>query len=562
VNLADYEAEKFELADILRSVPGAEDSSSPGALRESVHDLFARLAEDRFNLVVAGRFSRGKTTLMNALLGMDRLPTGVLPLTSVITSVAYGSRERVQIQFEGGGIGFEIPMEQLPEYVTENGNPGNVRRIRAARVELPAELLRRGFYFVDTPGLGSAIKENSRTTEAFLPQADAVILVSGYDGPLTDDEVRVARSIAAAGHPLFFVLNKQDLAVPPVQREVEEFSRSQFASFMGTAAPQVFSVSALDALTARLKRDALGYATSGVGQLERKLTQFLVEEKHRVLLRSLAERVRSVLESTDPQHHEDRLHDRLAQLTRRLSGDGGSEVRPAAAAAKSIGDVGLAVTAEAPRIEPCPVCARLRQALFDFLCHYQFEVSRRSSEREKLAASGGLCARHLWHYAAIASDRGICVALPPLVERMAEALRQMAAGREIGEVAPIQSHSAGPKRASERTLSMCIACVTQDEAETAAIDEVVRRCSSASAPGSLPSICLPHLRAMTQRAIEQKIVQALAGRQAGALARLIEDMHRFVLKRDGARSGLATEEEVEAGRRVIAFLAGDRLRAG
>ncbi|HEV8721419.1 MAG TPA: dynamin family protein [Candidatus Binatia bacterium] len=36
---------------------------------------------------MVGQFNRGKTSLMNALLGSDRLPTGVLPLTCVVTAL-------------------------------------------------------------------------------------------------------------------------------------------------------------------------------------------------------------------------------------------------------------------------------------------------------------------------------------------------------------------------------------------------------------------------------------------------------------------------------------------
>lgn len=90
MDLKDYEKLKFELAGHLRSL-----ETLAGAQRESLkaemRTLFARLAEDRFNLVVVGRFNRGKTSLMNALLGSDRLPTGILPLTSVITTVVYGT---------------------------------------------------------------------------------------------------------------------------------------------------------------------------------------------------------------------------------------------------------------------------------------------------------------------------------------------------------------------------------------------------------------------------------------------------------------------------------------
>jgi GTPase SAR1 family protein len=160
MDLRDYERVKFELAEILRAVPYQAERT--GQLRE----LFARLAEDRFNLVVVGRFSRGKTSLMNALLGMDRLPTGVVPLTSVITTVGYGSEERVTLHYPGASLVTDIRLDQLPDYITERGNPGNRRGVSIAEAQLPAAILRRGFDFVDTPGLGSSIAENTRTTEA------------------------------------------------------------------------------------------------------------------------------------------------------------------------------------------------------------------------------------------------------------------------------------------------------------------------------------------------------------------------------------------------------------
>ncbi len=560
MDLNEYEAAKFELADILRSTPGANDSSASAAFRNDVRDLFVRLAEDRFNLVVAGRFSRGKTTLMNALLGTDRLPTGILPLTSVVTRVAYGSRERVQIEFEGAGIGFDIAMEALPQYVTENGNPGNVRRIRAARVELPAEILRRGFHFIDTPGLGSAIQENSRATEAFLPQADAVILVSGYDGPLTAEELSVARSITAAGRPLFFVLNKRDLAAPPIQREVEDFIRNRLGEFVAAGAPRIFSISAVEGLTAKLARDPSGYVMSGVAELEEKLTRFLIEEKHRVLLASFVERVRSVLESADPEGRERGLRDRLAQLTRGASG-----LRESAAVQEEAGQKSMAAAAASARIEPCPVCIRLREALFDFLRQYQLDLARRSTEREQLASSAGLCGPHLWLYASIAADRDICVALAPLVERSAEVLRRASDASAAEERAGVRA-----SRALECTVATCVVCNRQQQVEAAALEEMVLGYDTQALPDSrafpdpraLPSLCLPHLRLAARSELNSRLVRDLAARQVSAAERLLEDMKRYVLKCDGARRGLATDEEVGSAARAIAFIAGDRLTRG
>ena len=106
MDLRDYEQSKFEIAELLRSVDTFV-SRDRHDLQDRIRDLFSRLAEDRFNLVVVGRFSRGKTSLMNAVLATDRLPTGIRPLTSVITTVAYGSKEQAIIR----RIGFHRPRD-------------------------------------------------------------------------------------------------------------------------------------------------------------------------------------------------------------------------------------------------------------------------------------------------------------------------------------------------------------------------------------------------------------------------------------------------------------------
>ena len=67
---------------------GSGDEEAEKRARE----LLARLAADRLQLAVVGQFSRGKTTLMNALLGGVYLPMGALPMTAVITTVCTTAR--------------------------------------------------------------------------------------------------------------------------------------------------------------------------------------------------------------------------------------------------------------------------------------------------------------------------------------------------------------------------------------------------------------------------------------------------------------------------------------
>jgi GTPase SAR1 family protein len=106
-------------------------------------------------LLIVGRFSRGKSTLMNALLGGDYLPTGIVPLTSVITTIRYGSRKREILNFTDSGLSREVPLSRLAEYVIQKENPGNIKKLDFAEVQFPIELLRRGLFFVDSPGLGA-----------------------------------------------------------------------------------------------------------------------------------------------------------------------------------------------------------------------------------------------------------------------------------------------------------------------------------------------------------------------------------------------------------------------
>src|SRR6266851_8266665 len=113
MDLRDYEQSKFEIAELLRSIETSVSRDRYG-LQDRIRDLFSRLAEDRFNLVVVGRFSRGKTSLMNAVLTTDRLPTCIRPLTSVITTVAYGSKEQAVIKYVGRRLSEEISLDALP----------------------------------------------------------------------------------------------------------------------------------------------------------------------------------------------------------------------------------------------------------------------------------------------------------------------------------------------------------------------------------------------------------------------------------------------------------------
>jgi translation elongation factor EF-Tu-like GTPase len=193
--------------------------------------------------------------------------------------VSYGTTEQVVLRFHGSSLTSDVPLDLLPQYVTQDGNPGNIRGVKMAEVKLRAEILRRGFYFVDTPGLGSAIAENTLTTEAYLPEADAFLMVTSYESPLTEEEIRFLRSVASSARRIFVVLNKHDTMKSEDRQTIVSYVRNQLGAIFKEPTPQLFSVSAIEELNAKQSEDIKHLSASGIPALEEALVGFLLVEK-------------------------------------------------------------------------------------------------------------------------------------------------------------------------------------------------------------------------------------------------------------------------------------------
>ena len=294
--LRHYDHLKLEIAAIGQAamLQCAKDRDEEG--ERAFQRLLARLAEDRFNLAVVGPFSRGKSSLMNAILGFEGLPTGLLPHTSVITTVSYAPRERILVRCEGWSLPKEIRLNQLAEYVTELGNPGNQRGVALAEIQLPVEILRHGLYFIDTPGVGSAIVANTKTTERFLPEIDAAIFVSSFDFAVSEADIEFLRTVSATVGKVFFVLNKLDLTSKSEAEEVIRFVRDRLDGELGIGRYALFAVSAKRALEARLRGDSDALAVSGLVELEAALAAFMAGDKTRQLSVRVMDRLVTLLQ--------------------------------------------------------------------------------------------------------------------------------------------------------------------------------------------------------------------------------------------------------------------------
>jgi GTP-binding protein EngB required for normal cell division len=309
-----YDDLKLEIAAIGQTAMLTCGKDKDGEGERAFQSVLARLAEDRFNLAVVGPFSRGKSSLMNAILGLEGLPTGLLPHTSVITTVSYAPRERVLVRCEGWPLPQEIRLDQLAEYVTERGNPGNQRGVVLAEIQLPAEILRHGLYFIDTPGVGSAIVANTKTTERFLPEIDAAIFVSSFDFAVSEADIEFLRTVTTTVGKVFFVLNKLDLTSKSEAEEVIRFVRERLDREPGIGRCSLFAVSAKRALEAKLRGDSDALAQSGLIELEDALAAFMAGDKTRQLSVRVMDRLVALLQ-------RERMHAGLAADSKRSASE-------------------------------------------------------------------------------------------------------------------------------------------------------------------------------------------------------------------------------------------------
>lgn len=232
------------LAESLRTLASME--LLPVAQREIAEEAAAKLAGLGLYVAVIGEFKRGKTTLINALLGADLLPTGVLPVTAVPALVRFGMQPRATLRLQDGAE-VETEIGRLHEYLTEQENPANSKGVREAIIEYPAAALETGLVLVDTPGTGSIHRHNTQAAMDFMPRIDVALLVLSVDAPLSEPESRLLEEVAESAARVAVCLNKVDRLTPSETRQAVEFVGRRIATLTGTSHVPVFAVSARDA---------------------------------------------------------------------------------------------------------------------------------------------------------------------------------------------------------------------------------------------------------------------------------------------------------------------------
>ncbi|MGQ9694026.1 MAG: dynamin family protein [Thermodesulfobacteriota bacterium] len=204
------------------------------SLNRQLEACFNILNQKRFiDVVIFGQFKAGKSSFLNSLIGRDILPVGVIPVTTAITRLVYGKKERVIVRYYHGREE-EVPLDQIGEFTSEEYNPSNWKNVEIVDIELPYLKKFFGLSFVDTPGLGSIFNYHRETSANWLPDAGLAMVAISSDRPLSQNDLELIRDLRQYTPRVVLLLTKVDLLNGGELQEVIRFFQKSIRRELNT----------------------------------------------------------------------------------------------------------------------------------------------------------------------------------------------------------------------------------------------------------------------------------------------------------------------------------------
>lgn len=312
-----YNAKKQQVSDTVSEVKAvyAELGSDYASAETDIAEVYRKLQNDTFKVVVMGQFKVGKSTFINALLGGgDILPAYATPCTAIINEVKYATDKKAIIHFKNpvppllptikrsikdyvnkfGGKDvnpISIPVESIEDYVVidinaESQLTGIVESpYEKAELFWPLEICKQGVEIIDTPG----INENeirTKVTKGYLANADAIVFILSCIAPCAQSEMAVINNdIISSGHQYIFFVGNRINQIALNQRERQKahiVSKLKDKTKFGEKG--IFFVNAEDAKDGRYENNQAKLAQSGVLEFEKLLNDFLINKRGAIKL--------------------------------------------------------------------------------------------------------------------------------------------------------------------------------------------------------------------------------------------------------------------------------------
>ena len=275
------------------------EGTKPAAL---IEELIKRLETERLRVLVIGRFSAGKSTFINALLGASILPSSPVPTTGVLCEIRYAEDAHKKAVLhpkpglgpDGGSEPFDVAItdlkKQLEQYVKIDHRNDEESRYRKLELFWPLALCEHGVDLIDTVGLDDPDSRDLITME-HASSADAILFLMKSQDAYSAKDKHVISYLQSLGYrSIFFVITyfdhvKDSAAIG--EMPVEEFvamQRRNLVQWTELKNDGIMFVDSKSAVLGRMANDRGKVAGSGIEDVEESLQHFLTEEKGRAKL--------------------------------------------------------------------------------------------------------------------------------------------------------------------------------------------------------------------------------------------------------------------------------------
>ncbi|MGL6107305.1 dynamin family protein, partial [Romboutsia sp.] len=278
------------------------------------------LLEDKFNIVVVGEFSRGKSMFINALLGKKILPSSTKPTTAILNRISYSKEEVFKIKYRDStseNISEEsfkkivAPKEPLEgDTESEENYEEAIKKLQSiefADIGYPINICKNGIEIIDTPGTNDLDSAREEITYKFIPKSDVAIMLLSAQQILTESEMNFLKDRIFKNDikKVFFVINFKDrIKDKQDQEKIIQYAKEHLKDVV--KAPKIFMVSAKSALNYKrsknnevVKGEVVPIESTGFFELESELSEYLSIESGRGKLLKYIEKVKRLTNELD-----------------------------------------------------------------------------------------------------------------------------------------------------------------------------------------------------------------------------------------------------------------------
>ncbi|MBK8256967.1 MAG: dynamin family protein [Polyangiaceae bacterium] len=243
--------------------------------------------ERPLRVAIVGEFNAGKSTFINALLGEDVAPTGVLPTTATLHWVAWAPDAFARVVMPGAP---DRVVSHAALKATLKTLEGEGKKADRVFIYAPIERLKR-IEILDTPGFNAPDPDHIAAARQAFDEAHLAIWLLDATMPFKDSERRILNEIASLGVPIQLLANKADRLSAEAREKVIDHVREGLGETGLSSYDEPLLLSARLALKGQLG-DAEALAQSGWPAVETLLSERIVDRA--VALRERALRRRAL----------------------------------------------------------------------------------------------------------------------------------------------------------------------------------------------------------------------------------------------------------------------------